>query len=385
LGLVYLPSGNSTPDYYGAHRSAVADQFSSSVIALDAATGELRWSFQTVHHDLWDYDVSSQPTLIDLADGTPALLQPTKRGELFLLNRRTGQPIAAVEERAVPQGGAPGERIAPTQPFSVGMASLAGPMPMERRMWGVTPFDQLWCRIKYLEARFEGTLTPLGEARPTIVYPGYTGGSDWGGISVDLDRGVLIANTNQIWNYDQLISRAEADKLGLKPFSAASHGDVGGPTVQAGTPYAVSVKPFMSPLTVPCNQPPYGLLSALDLKTGKLLWSKPFGTAEDSGPLNIPTHLPFTLGAPNFGGSVVTRGGVLFVGATLDHYLRAYETGTGRELWRGRLPNGGQATPMVYWSDKSEREVVVIAAGGHYAMLSPPGDYIVAYALPKHL
>jgi quinoprotein glucose dehydrogenase len=251
-------------------------------------------------------------------------------------------------------------------------------------MWGITPFDQLWCRIKFRQARFDGTLTPLGVHRPTVAYPGYTGGSDWGSVSVDLDRGLLIANTNQIWNYDQLIGRADADRLGLKPFSASSHGNVGGATAQAGTPYAVSVKPFMSPLTVPCNQPPYGYLSAIDLKTRRLVWSEPFGTAEDSGPLNIPTHLPFTLGAPNFGGSVATRGGVLFIGATLDHHIRAYETATGRELWHARLPNGGQATPMVYWSDKSGREFVVIAAGGHYAMLTAPGDYIVAFALPKH-
>jgi quinoprotein glucose dehydrogenase len=383
LGLVYLPTGNATPDYVGSHRRPFDDQYSSSVVALDAQTGAVRWSFQTTHHDLWDYDVPSQPTLVDLPDGSKALLQPTKRGELFLLDRRTGVPLAAVEERPAPATTVPGERTAPTQPFSVGMPSFAGPPPSEARMWGVTPFDQLWCRIKFRQARFDGTLTPVGVDRPTLVYPGYLGGMNWGGVSVDTDRALAIVNSVRVFNYDQLLTRAQADALGLKPISASHPGDVGGPVAQMGTAYAASIRPFLSPLIVPCSQPPYGMLSAVDLRTRKLRWSRPLGVADRIGPLTIASHLPFTVGLPNIGGAVTTRSGLTFIGATQDGYLRAIDTAAGRELWRVRLPAGGQATPMSYWSEASGRQFVLIAAGGNGAILAREGDYIVAYALPK--
>jgi len=383
LGLVYLPTGNATPDYYGGTRTQVDDQYSSAVVALDAETGALRWSFQTTHHDLWDYDVGSQPTLVDLPGGVKALVQPTKRGEIFLLDRQTGAPLAAVAERAVPQGGVAGERISPTQPFSVGMPSFAGPMPTEARMWGLTPFDQLWCRIKFREARFDGTMTPLGLDRPTLTYPGFLGGMDWGSVSVDTGSKLMIVNSNRVGNYNRLIPRAVADRLGIKPFSASGHQYAGGPVAQAGTPYAVAVGPFLSPLVVPCTQPPYGMISAVDLNTRQVVWSKPFGTGTDSGPLTLHSHLPFTMGVPNIGGPVTTAGGIFFIGASQDNYLRAYETATGRELWRARLPAGGQATPMTYWSAASGRQFVLIAAGGHGGLLTTPGDAILAFALPK--
>jgi quinoprotein glucose dehydrogenase len=384
LGLVYLPTGNATPDYVGSHRRPFDDAYSSSVVALDAQTGALRWSFQTTHHDLWDYDVPSQPTLIDLADGTPALLQATKRGELFLLDRRTGTPLAKVEERAAPATEVPGEHSAPTQPFSAGMPSFAGPPPTELRMWGITPFDQLWCRIKFREARYEGTLTPVGIERPTLVYPGYLGGMNWGSVAVDPDRQLAVVNSTQVLNYDQLLSRKTADAMGIKPFSASGHGNVGGPVAQSGTPYAARIAPFLSPLVVPCTEPPYGMISAVDLNTRRLLWSRPFGTAQDSGPLLTHSHLPFTMGVPNIGGAVTTRSGLTFIGASQDNFLRAFETTTGRELWRTRLPAGGQATPITYWSSSSARQFILIAAGGHGGLQTTPGDYILAYALPKH-
>jgi len=384
LGIVYLPTGNATPDYVGQHRRPFDERYSSSVVALDAESGAVRWSFQTTHHDLWDYDVASQPTLLDLPDGHKALLQATKRGEIFLLDRVTGHPLAPVEERAVPQTRVTGERTALTQPFSPGMPSFAGVPPSERRMWGITPIDQLWCRIKFREARYDGTLTPVGLDRPAVVFPGYAGGINWGSVAVDLDRQVAVVNATHVINYDQLITRQEADALGIKPFSLAAHGDVGGTVAQAGTAYAARIAPFLSPLTVPCTQPPFGTLSAVDLTTRRLLWSRPFGTARHSGPLLMHSHLPFTMGVPNFGGAVTTRSGLTFIGAAQDDYLRAIETATGRELWRASLPAGGQATPITYWSSASGRQFVLIAAGGHPALRTPPGDYILAFALPRH-
>ncbi len=383
LGLVYVPTGNATPDYYGGHRTPQDERFSSSVVALDAASGAVRWSFQTTHHDLWDYDVASQPTLVDLPNGVKGLLQPTKRGEIFFLDRVTGRPIAPVVERPVPQGGVPGERLARTQPYSAGLPSFGGPPPSERGMWGLTPIDQAMCRLRFRQARFDGAMTPLAVDRPTITWPGYLGGIDWGGISVDARRGLMIVNNNQVANYNRLMTRAEADKLGTKPMTAAHMSDVGGPAPQAGVPYAAWITPFLSPLAIPCQQPPYGRISAVDLHTGRLVWSRVFGTSRDSGPIALPTFLPIPMGVPNIGGSIMTGSGLAFVGATQEHAIRAYDVATGRELWRGRLPAGGNATPSTYWSNASGRQFVVIAAGGHGAMLSGESDALIAYALPK--
>jgi quinoprotein glucose dehydrogenase len=383
LGLVYVPMGNATPDYHGGHRTAEMDKYSSSVVALDADTGKPRWHFQTTHHDLWDYDVPAQPVLLDLADGRPALLQPTKRGEIFLLDRRTGKPIAGVTEQLVPVSDLEGERSSPTQPFSTGMPSFAGTRPSEQTMWGLTPIDQAWCRLQFRRARFEGSLTPIGVDKPTITWPGALGGVNWGSVSVDPSKGIMIVNSSHVINYNQLLTRAKADAMGLKPVPKPSFENVAGPVAQAGTPYAASIKPFLSPLLAPCTQPPYGLISAVDLGTRKLLWQKPFGTARDSGPLLMKTGLPIPMGVPNIGGSVITASGLVFIGATQEHMIRAYDAKTGKELWKGRLPAGGNATPMSYWSAKSGRQFVVIAAGGHGGILSGYSNQLIAFALPK--
>lgn len=381
LGLVYVPTGNPAVDYYGGLRRSFDEEFGSAVVAIDAATGKTRWKFQTVHHDIWDWDTASQPTLVDLpTEGggvRRALIQPTKRGEIFVLDRETGKPIKPVEERAVPQGGTvPGERLSQTQPFSVGLPSFRGPDLTEKTMWGVTPLDQLWCRIRFREARYEGTATPVG-FKPTIVYPGFNGGVDWGSVSVDPVRQILFVNSNRVANYDEILTRAEAKERGIT--FAAKHGALNAP--QLNTPYVAIIRIFQSPLGVPCNQPPFGMLAAVDLKNGKLIWAQRFGSARASGPLGIRSTLPITVGTPNNGGSLATGGGLLFVGATHDGDFRAFEAGTGKLLWQVDLGAGGQATPMSYISPESGSQFVAIAAGGHYALGSVLGDTIVAYRL----
>ncbi|MFW2829647.1 membrane-bound PQQ-dependent dehydrogenase, glucose/quinate/shikimate family [Sphingomonas sp. ID0503] len=384
LGLVYVPTGNATPDHWGANRSPASERFGSSVIALDAQTGAMRWSFQTAHHDLWDYDVASQPTLIDVPAGgriIPALAQPTKRGELFLLDRRTGKPVAAVEERPAPQrGAAPGERLAKTQPFSVGMPSFRGPPLTETDMWGLTPLDQLWCRIRFKQLRYDGPATPPGTDE-SLIYPSIGGGMNWGGVSVDPRRGLMIVNSIYYGTIAQLVPRAETDRL-----HAAAAGQMHNfslPQPQKGTPYGVLLTGLVSPLNVPCNTPPFGKISAIDLRTRKLVWSRPIGSARDSGPMGFASRLPIGMGMPMFGGSMVTKSGLIFIGATQERAFRAFDVSNGHELWRTALPAGGQANPMTYVSPKSGRQFVLIAAGGHVMLQSPLGDSIVAYALPK--
>ena len=391
LGLVYVPTGNATPDFYGAQRRQFDDAYASSIVAIDALTGEVRWKFQAVHHDLWDYDTASQPTLVDIptASGVQhALIQPTKQGEIFLLDRETGTPLADVQELGTPQGGlVPGERLSPTQPFSVGMPSFRGPDLREQDMWGVTPLDQLWCRITFKEARYNGPYTPPGFSR-SLAYPGYMGGFDWGSISVDLDRHLLIANSSRFAFQNRLLARDEADRLGVKPWSGYGdstffgHGAQTSAAAQANTPVASTVAPFLSPLGTPCQRPPWGHLSAVDLTTHKLVWSHPLGTARDVGPFGIPTMLPIEIGTPIMGGPLTTRGGLIFIGSAQDNYLRAFDSSTGKQLWQVRLPAGGNATPMTYTSPAG-RQFVVIAVGGSSIFQTKRGDYVIAYALPE--
>ncbi|TGD71307.1 membrane-bound PQQ-dependent dehydrogenase, glucose/quinate/shikimate family [Mangrovimicrobium sediminis] len=377
-GLVFIPTGNSPPDYYGVERSAAALKYSSSIVALDAATGAVRWSFQTVHHDLWDYDVASQPVAVDIyQDGQPlpALIVPTKRGETFLLDRRDGTPIDPVVEKPVPQGGLPGEPISPTQPYTTGFPSLAGEHLTETDMWGMTALDQLWCRVRFRQLRYEGDFNPPS-TDTTLNYPGAAGGSNWGSVSVDLDRGIMVASSLHMAETGQMITHEEAAALDL----AGSKDTLLYP--QERVPYAFKRKVFLSPLGAPCQRPPYGRISAFAIGSRELLWSKPLGTAEHSGPWGIETRLPITMGVPNAGGAITTGGGLVFIGAAQDRRLRALDIGNGRELWSARLPAVGAATPMTYTAP-SGRQFVVIAAGGHPGIPGPSAAAVLAYALPR--
>lgn len=376
LGLVYLPTGNATPDHVGTHRSPMLERYASSIVALDVRTGRMRWHFQTVHHDIWDYDMPAQPVLFDYTVGRrkiPALAAPTKRGEIFILDRATGRPLTGVEERAVPRGGIPGERYSPTQPYVKGFASFAPPPLTEAGMWGATPIDQMWCRIRFRSLDYKGMFTPPSE-RGMIQWPGTFGILNWGSVSIDPARQLMIVNSAAIPQEVRLFRHgADTDRPALAKDSHAP-----GYLPQYGTNYGVSLLPMLSPLGIPCEAPPWGKIAAVDLKTGRIAWSRTFGTSADTAPLGIPVP-----GAFNLGGSANSAGGVTFIGAALDNYLRAFDTATGRELWRGRLPAGGQATPITYVSRRTGRQYVVIAAGGHAYMGTTPGDSVVAFALPK--
>lgn len=377
LGMVYVPLGNQPPDQFGGNRSPAVERFSSSVVALDLATGQVRWVFQTVHHDLWDYDVPAQPSLIDLTvDGqtVPALVQPTKQGELFVLDRRTGKPILPVTEKPAPQGAAEGDHSAPTQPVS---ALSYDPPPLTGAdMWGATMFDQLACRIALKRLRYDGRFTPPS-LQGSLIYPGNFGVFNWGSVAVDPKRQIAFTTPAYLAFVSQLVPRKNDTELyvqgGERPqFSLPALNE------NFGAPYAVKLAPFVSVLGLPCQAPPWGYVAAADLTTGKIVWKHKNGTTRDASP--VP--LPFRMGVPNLGGPIMTAGGVAFLSGTIDYYVRAYDVSTGKQLWESRLPAGGQATPMTYQGEDG-RQYVLVVAGGHGSLGTKKGDSVIAYALPK--
>jgi quinoprotein glucose dehydrogenase len=386
LGYVYVPLGNAAVDYYGALRKPYEDEYNSSLVAIDVTTGKPVWHFQTVHHDVWDYDLGSQPTLVDIPiNGTtvPAVVQPSKQGEIYVLDRRTGKSLFPVEERQVPTGGVEGKGLSPTQPFS-GYATLAFPPLREVDMWGMSPLDQLWCRIQFHRMDYQGEYTPPSADNNYLEYPGYNGGSDWGSVAVDPVRGILIANYNNMGNYDRLLPRSEADKLGLKPINVPHEPPKPGYVEygpQAGAPYAIKGNPGWRQFTgLMCTRPPYGGIRAINLSTGKTIWDRPLGEARENGPFGIPSMLPIDIGTPNNGGALVTRSGLIFIAAATDNLIRAIDMNTGKVLWTDKLPAGGQATPMTF--EVRGRQYIGFMAGGHHFMSTPAGDYVLAYALP---
>lgn len=384
LGLVYLPTGNATPDFFGAQRRPFDDEFSSSVVALDAETGRLRWSFQTVHHDLWDHDVASPPALVDLpgADGAirKALIQPTKQGEIYVLDRVTGEAIFEVTEEPQPQAGAvPEERLSPTQPYSNKLPSFRSADLTEADMWGVSPFDQLYCRIKFKEARYEGPNTPPG-LTPSIETPSTFGAINWGGVSIDPYHGVMVVNSNRFASYVKLLTREEADARGVKP--QGEWGDpreVGGAVAQEYVPYAAEPQFWLTGLGVPCIDPPYGYLSAVDLNSGKLLWTQTFGSSKGSGALGISLPFALPMGTPTHGGSMITQSGLVFIAASKDNMFQAYDLATGKMVWQVELPAAGGA-PISY--TLNGKQYIALMAGGQGAIQSRFSTKMVAFALP---
>ena len=377
LGLVYLPMGNQPPDQWGGKRSPAVERHSSAVVALALATGQVRWVFQTVHHDLWDYDVPAQPTLVDLTVGgrrVPALVQATKQGELFVLDRRDGKPIFPVTEKPAPQGAAAGDFTAPTQPVSV--ISFNPPELTERDMWGVTMFDQLWCRIAFHRLRYEGRFTPPS-TQGSIVNPGNFGVFNWGGIAVDPQRGIAFTTPAVLAFTSQLVPRRDDTSLLVQDKGPPS-GSLPALNENFGAPFAARMKPFTSPLGIPCQTPPWGTVAGVDLNAGKVVWRHRNGTVRDLSP--VPLKL--RLGVPSLGGPLLTAGGVAFLSGSMDDYVRAYDVADGRQLWEDRLPAGGQATPMTYLGADG-RQYLLVAAGGHGSTGTRPGDTVRAYVLEK--
>jgi membrane-bound PQQ-dependent dehydrogenase (glucose/quinate/shikimate family) len=390
LGLVYVPTGNATPDYYGGHRSEAMEKYASSVVALDSRTGKVRWHFQTTHHDIWDYDVPSQPSLVDVPiDGVvrKALVLPTKRAEIFLLDRATGEPLAEVAELPTPQTDVAEEWTAPTQPFSVGMPSFEMKEKLTGAdMWGITPIDQLACRLTFADLRYEGPLTPPS-LQGTLYYPGIAGGMNWGSVAIDEVNQLMVVNALHMPFVVRLIPREEAQENTMYGLGGR----------QTGTPYAVYSMPFLSPLFAPCLRPPYGEMAVVDLAAQKVLWRRPLGTAKEQGPLGIKIGLPLPMGMFYQAGSIVTAGGLIFNGGVLDSTMRAIDVHSGKEVWTDSLPASAQATPMSYVSPKTNRQYVVVAVPeGRARPLArenaerenvaderTEGGYVIAYRLPE--
>lgn len=368
-GLVFVPTSSPSPDFHGGSRPG-PNRHANSVVALRVADGSLAWAFQIVKHDVWDYDTPAQPTLATIVVAgrrRDVVVQATKQGFVFVLDRDTGAPVFPVEERAVPQGGAAGESLSATQTFPRDMPSLVPQSIAAGDAFGFDFYERGECRKHLAALRNEGLYTPPS-VQGTLVFPFTGGGANWGGVAID-PGGVVYVNTSRMIHEIRLVPRAE-----FAAFKAA-HPDRE-ISAQAGAPFGMLRQLVVSPFGAPCNPPPWGTLAALDLGRRRILWEVPLGTTEDL----LPLGLALPLGVPNFGGPAATAGGVVFIGAALDRYLRAFDASSGAELWRGRLPAAAVATPMTYvWEG---RQYVVVAAGGHGESGAETSDAIVAFALP---
>ena len=362
--LAFIPTGSASPDYYGGYRKG-DNKWANSVVALRASTGEFVWGFQVVHHDLWDYDVASQPALFAWKDGTPAIAVTTKMGRVFVLNRLTGVPLLPVEERPVIKSDIPGEESWPTQPAST--ISLVPEKLSVEDAWGKDDKEKQWCAEQIKAARSGDIFTPPS-LQGTLVFPSNVGGVNWGSAAYDPQRHLLFVDTNRLPMFVKLIPRAELDAARKNATdSDRLHGEF---ARQTGAPYAMFRTPLLAPSGLPCNAPPWGTVAAVDLFEGKKVWDVPLGSF-------IPG---MNTGTITLGGPMVTAGGIVFTSAAMDNYLRAFDSETGKEIWKYQLPAGGQATPMTYTIEGTQ--YLVIAAGGHGKLGTKQGDYIIAFKLP---
>lgn len=368
--LVFLPTSTASPDYYGGVRPG-NNEHANSVVALHATTGEIAWARQLVHHDVWDYDLPAQPGLYEIwRDGVAheVVVQVTKMGLVFVLDRDTGEPFHEIEERPVAQDGAMGEALSPTQPFPVVPPPIVPNTLDPDDAFGVTLWDKRMCAAQLRALKGNGLYTPPS-VEGTLSYPFSGGGANWGGGAFDPQRNLLVINMSNMGGAIQLYPNVEERDA----VTRLSHSSEFAP--MEGAPYAMSREMIMSPLGLPCTPPPWGVIAGIDLDSGDIVWRKALGTTEDV----TPGGLPLEFGMPSLGGPIVTKGGVVFISGTMDYYLRALNVETGQELWKARLPAGGQATPMTYlWEG---RQYVVIAAGGHGKSGTKSGDYVLAFAL----
>jgi quinoprotein glucose dehydrogenase len=376
-GLVFVPTGNPSPDSFGGLRHGL-DHYGSSVVALDAKTGEVVWHFQTVHHDVWDFDAAPQPTLFQIdgvGGGRPGVAQATKMGHVFLLDRETGEPLYPVEERPVPQGGVEGETLAPTQPFPTHPPPLHPYEVSVENAFGYTPIDRASCREQIAKLRWDGAFTPP-TLQGSVQFPNTAGGVNWGGVAIDPRSGLMLVNQTHVAMQVKLVPRAEFDALdGSVTYPQEAY-------PMRGTPYGVVRGPIFSSFGAPCNPPPWGSLTAVDLKSGAVVWRVALGTIRDQAPFPL-WAIPGIgdVGVPNFGGGLLTASGLYFIGATTDRYLRAFDVRDGRELWRERIPFTANAVPMSFRLRPDSRQFVVVAAGGN--PLTQVGDALLAYALKE--
>jgi quinate dehydrogenase (quinone) len=395
---VFMPVGSPSVDLWGGTRTELDRKYGASILALDATTGREKWVHQTVHNDLWDFDVPMQPTLIDFpkADGSrvPAVVFGTKAGQIYVLDRATGAPLTDVEELPMKPGNVREEQYPPTQPRSVGMPQIGAETLTEADMWGATPFDQLLCRIAFKGMRYDGLYTVPGTDK-SLSFPGSLGGMNWGGLSTDPNMNYIFVNDMRLGLWIQMFPQTPAVAAAGNSAAPSQDSREGRESVQAGgetpntgmgsvplkgTPYSVNKNRFLSQLQIPCQKPPFGSLTAIDLKTQKIVWQVPVGTVQDQGPFGIKMLAPIPVGMPTLGGTLATQGGLVFIAGTQDYYLRAFDSGTGKEIWKARLPVGSQGGPMTYKSPKTGKQYVVISAGGA-RQSQDRGDYVIAYAL----